>query len=87
MPAVVEEDALAGLIEDQLVPAGADVQALVLRPGRLRGLVHPIRVRLLRRILFEGSVRGDLLSGFRSTQYYLMGSYFFGEPRRGGSGR
>jgi len=46
-----------------------------------------VRVRLLRRILFEGTVRGDLLSGFRSTQYYLMGSYFFGEPRRGGSGR
>lgn len=40
-----------------------------------------IRARLLRRILVEGSVRGDLLSGFRSTQWMATGSYFFGEPR------
>lgn len=46
-----------------------------------------VRVRVVRRVLVEGAVRGDLLSGFRSTQWYAMGSYFFGEPRRGGSGR
>ena len=46
-----------------------------------------VRVRVVRRVLLEGAVRGDLLSGFRSTQWYAMGSYFFGEPRRGGSGR
>jgi hypothetical protein len=46
-----------------------------------------VRVRLIRQVLIEGAVRGDLLSGFRSTQWYAMGSYFFGEPRRGGSGR
>jgi hypothetical protein len=45
------------------------------------------RVRIFRRILLEGSVRGDLLSGFRSTQWMAIGSYFFGEPRPGGSGR
>jgi hypothetical protein len=44
-----------------------------------------MRVKLVRRLLIEGSVRGDLLSGFRSAQWYAMGSYFFGEPRRGGS--
>jgi hypothetical protein len=43
------------------------------------------RVRLVRRLLIEASVRGDLLSAFRSIQGYAMGSYFFGEPRRGGS--
>jgi hypothetical protein len=46
-----------------------------------------LRVRVFRRVLVEGAVRGDLLSGFRSTQWYAMGSYFFSEPRRGGSGR
>ena len=46
-----------------------------------------VRIRLMHRLLLEGSVRGDLLSGFRSTQWYAMGSYFFGEPRRGGSGK
>jgi hypothetical protein len=46
-----------------------------------------LRISLFRRVLVEGAVRGDLLSGFRSTQWYAMGSYFFGEPRRGGSGR
>jgi hypothetical protein len=43
------------------------------------------RVRLVRRLLIEASMRGDLLSAFRSIQGYAMGSYFFGEPRRGGS--
>jgi hypothetical protein len=33
------------------------------------------RVRLLRRVLVEGSVRGDLLSGFRSFQWMATGSY------------
>ena len=46
-----------------------------------------IRVRLLRRVLVEGTVRGDLLSGFRSLQWMAIGSYYFGEPRPGGSGR
>lgn len=46
-----------------------------------------VRVRLLRRILVEGTVRGDLLSGFRSMQWMAIGSYYFGEPRPGGSGR
>lgn len=46
-----------------------------------------VRVRVIRRILLEGAVRGDLLPGFRSAQWYATGSYFFGEPRRGGSGR
>jgi hypothetical protein len=46
-----------------------------------------VRLRVIRRVLVEAAVRGDLLSGFRSTQWYAMGSYFFGEPRRGGSGR
>ncbi|HET9425974.1 MAG TPA: hypothetical protein VFO55_11420 [Gemmatimonadaceae bacterium] len=40
-----------------------------------------IRARLLRRILVEGTVRGDLLSGFRSMQWMATGSYYFGEPR------
>lgn len=41
-----------------------------------------LRARLLRRILLEGAVRGDLLSGFRSMQWMATGSYYFGEPRR-----
>jgi hypothetical protein len=45
-----------------------------------------LRLRVLRRLLVEGSVRGDLLSGFRSTQWMAIGSYYFGEPRAG-SGR
>jgi hypothetical protein len=40
------------------------------------------RVRLLRRVLVEASVRGDLLSGFRSFQWMATGSYYFGEARR-----
>jgi hypothetical protein len=40
------------------------------------------RARLLRRVLVEGSVRGDLLSGFRSVQWMATGSYYFGEARR-----
>jgi hypothetical protein len=39
------------------------------------------RARLLRRVLVEGSVRGDLLSGFRSVQWMATGSYYFGEAR------
>jgi hypothetical protein len=45
------------------------------------------RARLLRRFLVEASARGDLLSGFRSVQWYAMGSYFFSEPRKPGSGK
>jgi hypothetical protein len=41
-----------------------------------------LRVRLLRRLLVEGSVRGDLLSGFRSVQWMATASYYFGEARR-----
>jgi len=40
-----------------------------------------LRARILRRVLIEGSVRGDLLSGFRSVQWMATGSYYFGEPR------
>jgi hypothetical protein len=40
------------------------------------------RARLLKRVLVEGSVRGDLLSGFRSVQWMATGSYYFGEARR-----
>ena len=48
-----------------------------------------LRIRAMHRLLIEGSVRADMLSGFRSVQWYAMGSYFFSEPRRpeGGSGR
>lgn len=41
-----------------------------------------LRARLLRRVLLEASVRGDLLSGFRSMQWMATGSYYFGEARR-----
>ena len=41
-----------------------------------------LRVRVLRRLLVEGSVRGDLLSGFRSVQWMATASYYFGEARR-----
>jgi hypothetical protein len=41
-----------------------------------------LRARILRRLLVEGSVRGDLLSGFRSMQWMATGSYYFGEARR-----
>jgi len=40
-----------------------------------------LRARVLRRLLVEGSVRGDLLSGFRSVQWMATGSYYFGEAR------
>ena len=39
------------------------------------------RAKLLKRILVEASVRGDLLSGFRSMQWMATGSYYFGEAR------
>jgi hypothetical protein len=39
------------------------------------------RVKILRRLLVEGSIRGDLLSGFRSMQWMATGSYYFGEAR------
>lgn len=41
-----------------------------------------LRATVLRRLLVEGSVRGDLLSGFRSVQWMATGSYYFGEARR-----
>lgn len=37
--------------------------------------------RLLRHIGVEGSLRGDLLSGFRSTQARVGGTYYFGHVR------
>jgi hypothetical protein len=40
------------------------------------------RGRLMKRLLVEGSARGDMLSGFRSVQWYGMASYFFSEPRK-----
>jgi hypothetical protein len=40
-----------------------------------------LRIKVLRRVLVEGSVRGDLLSGFRSMQWMATGSYYFGEAR------
>jgi hypothetical protein len=39
------------------------------------------RAKILRRLQVEASVRGDLLSGFRSVQWLALGSYYFGEPR------
>jgi hypothetical protein len=44
-----------------------------------------LRAKILKRVLVEGSVRGDLLSGFRSMQWMATGSYYFGEARREGS--
>jgi hypothetical protein len=41
-----------------------------------------VRARLLRRVHTEISARGDLLSGFRSMQWMVTGSYYFGEPRQ-----
>ena len=37
-----------------------------------------VSFRLVQNIGFEGSVRGDLLSGFRSTQARVGATYFFG---------
>lgn len=44
-----------------------------------------VTARVLPRLRLEASARGDLLSGFRSTQWMVIGSYFFGEPRPAGS--
>jgi hypothetical protein len=74
-------NAEGSLIKGTLVERGLDdIAAGIFAEGGLR-------VRAFRRILIEGSVRGDLLSGFRSTSWMAMGSYFFGEPHTGGSGR
>ena len=40
-----------------------------------------VSFRLLKHIGVEGSVRGDLLSGFRSTQARVGGTYYFGHVR------
>ena len=40
-----------------------------------------VALRLLSHIGVEGSARGDLLSGFRSTQVRVGGTYFFGRVR------
>jgi hypothetical protein len=40
-----------------------------------------VSFRLVQHIGFEGSVRGDLLSGFRSTQARVGATYFFGRMR------
>jgi hypothetical protein len=44
-------------------------------------LTTGLSFRLLRHIGVEGSVRGDLLSGFRSTQLRVGGVYYFGHIR------
>ena len=44
-----------------------------------------LRAKILKRLLIEGSIRGDLLSGFRSMQWMATGSYYFGEARREGA--
>jgi len=41
-------------------------------------LTTGVSFRLVHNIGFEGSVRGDLLSGFRSTQARVGATYFFG---------
>jgi hypothetical protein len=41
-----------------------------------------LRARIFRRLLVEGAVRGDMLSGFRSMQWMVTGSYYFGEARQ-----
>lgn len=40
-----------------------------------------VSFRLVQHIGVEGSVRGDMLSGFRSTQARVGGTYFFGRLR------
>jgi hypothetical protein len=40
-----------------------------------------VSFRLLQHIGVEGSARGDMLSGFRSTQLRVGGTYFFGRIR------
>ena len=44
-------------------------------------LTTGVSFRLVQNIGFEGSVRGDLLSGFRSTQARVGAMYFFGRMR------
>ena len=41
-----------------------------------------VQARFFGRIQIEANVRGDLLSGYRSTQINGGASYYFGEPRR-----
>jgi hypothetical protein len=40
-----------------------------------------LTLRIIRHFGVEGSVRGDMLSGFRSTQARLGGNYYFGRVR------
>lgn len=40
-----------------------------------------VSFRLVQHIGFEGSARGDMLSGFRSTQVRVGGTYYFGRVR------
>jgi hypothetical protein len=40
-----------------------------------------VTMRIVRHFGLEGSVRGDMLSGFRSTQVRVGGNYYFGRAR------
>ncbi len=44
-------------------------------------VVTGVSFRLIRHLGLEGNVRGDLLSGFRSTQARVGGTYYFGRIR------
>jgi hypothetical protein len=48
-------------------------------------VVTGISFRLFRHVGVEGNVRGDLLSGFRSTQARAGGIYYFGRVRGTGT--
>ena len=46
-----------------------------------------ISFKLLKHIGVEGGIRGDLLSGFRSTQVHVGGTYYFGRMHARGAAR
>jgi hypothetical protein len=49
-------------------------------------LTGGVSFKLLKHIGVEGSVRGDLLSGFRSSQARVGGTYYFGRMHARGTG-
>ena len=49
-------------------------------------LTGGISFKLLKHIGVEGTIRGDLLSGFRSSQARVGGTYYFGHMHARGSG-
>ena len=49
-------------------------------------LTGGVSFKLLKHIGVEGSVRGDLLSGFRSSQARVGGTYYFGRMHARGAG-